>query len=353
MKSTFSLILTMLFFTTAFGQEVSTDTIESSNQGPQIPEIDTFHHNKISPVNAVNPELAIYNTVNVTANQLITASISLEEQSIILSPFHFKQRKLQLFDLAIKAALKDNLTYLGSGIKLNFGNKRFNKIYNRNKAKYLGLYNNIANMTNENMRDIEMDKFKKIYKRDFINDVNKQFNKGNIIIHASGMALLFNSPQDSLAANSEVLKGFNVSGGGSITFSEKFGIHLNYNYSERKANASESAVAVAYNGFSATLSKLFTINNDYLDSENYWLHGFIPGLEVGLVIEYEEAFNNFNFAENGIINQTSIGLMFDVKLNPKMQLRLGLPYKMIEFENNSTDNRLNAVVQYNLQIGEF
>ncbi len=353
MKGAFLFILTMLFFTTVFGQEESDGNNQNESNSPAIPEIDTFHHNKLGPVNALNPELAIYSTVNMTANQLITASISLEEQSLILAPLHFKQRKLQLFDLAFKAALKDNITYLGTGFKLNFGNKKFNKIYNNIKAKYLGLYNNIANMTNENMRDIEMGKFQKIYKRNFINDVNKQLNKGNIIIHASGVALLFNSFKDSTAANAEMVKGFNLSGGGSFTLSDKFGLHLNYNYSERKANASENTIAVAYNGFSATISKLFIFNDNYRNTNDYWFHGFIPGMEVGLVVEYEEAFNNFAFAENGIINQTSIGLMFDVKINPKMQFRLGLPYKMIEFANNSTDNRLNAVIQYSLQIGEF
>lgn len=354
MKKFYLIIFMVMFFVSAFGQENDAQTTNSENDEPfNIPDIASFHHNKIAPVNAVNPEIAIFNTVNITATQLVTATISLDEQSLVLAPLHFKQRKLQVFDWAIKAALKDNITYLGTGFKLRIGNGRFNGIYRRNKAKYTSLFNSLDNMTNPTVKRVEMEKFIKLYKNNFIKDVNRQFNKNNFTIHGSGTALLFQSSNDSLADNTETLKGFNASGGASVTFSEKVGVHFNYNYSERKANATENATSVAYNGFSATLSKLFTFNDDYIESENYWLHSFIPGLEVALVFEYEEAFNNFEFAENGIVNETSIGIVFDIKINPKMQLRLGLPYKMTEFANNATEDKLNAVIQYNLQIGNF
>ena len=90
-----------------------------------------------------------------------------------------------------------------------------------------------------------------------------------------------------------------------------------------------------------------------MKSDDYLKHSFIPGLEVALAFEYEDVFKNEDFAEDGIISQSSIAPVFDLKISPLSQFRVSLPFKIMELSDNSIERRLTAIVQYNLQISEF
>ena len=325
-----------------------------------LPGIEKFYYNKIPTTNGVNPEPAIFSMVNITASQLVTASISLEEQSVVIAPFQLKSYKLNTFDVAIKAGLKDNISYLGTGFKWKPRNARMDGIYHKVAKKYKALYQNIAGMNNEQVKATEMKKFLSLYRNAFIEDINKEFNRSQLTLLGSASVLLFeiiggdkvDADGNGFIDNFHHVKGFNLAGGALFSISQKAGLHVNYNYSERRANPAENMASAVYSGFSATLSRLFIINKNYIGSDDYLKHSFIPGLEIALAYEYEEVINNENFAENGILSQSSITPVFDLKISPLSQIRLSLPFKMIDMPNRK-EHRLTALVQYNLQISDF
>ncbi|MDN5212689.1 hypothetical protein QQ020_11555 [Fulvivirgaceae bacterium BMA12] len=351
--------LFLLHFPVHWGKAQSKQD-QADTSGFVLPGIEEFHHNKIPTTNAINPEPAIFSMVNITASQLVTASISLEEQSVVIAPFQLKSYKLNTFDMAVKVGLKDNISYLGTGFKWKPRNARMDAIYNKVAKKYQALHQNIVGMSNEQVKATEMKKFISIYRNALIEDIYQEFNRSQITLQGSASALLFeiiggdkvDVDGNGFIDNFHHIKGFNLSGGASFSFSQKAGLHVNYNYSERRANPAENTASAVYSGFSATLSKLFIINKKYIGSDDYLKHSFIPGLEIALAYEYEEVINNENFAENGILSQTSIAPVFDLKISPLSQIRLSLPLKMIDLPNRK-EQRLTALVQYNLQISDF
>ena len=87
-----------------------------------LPPPDDFMHNKIPTTNAVNPEPAIFSMVNISASQLVTASVNLDEQSLTFAPLHLNAGKPRIFDMALKFGLRDNISHLGTGFKWRAGN---------------------------------------------------------------------------------------------------------------------------------------------------------------------------------------------------------------------------------------
>ena len=333
----------------------------ASTQEFVLPSLDSFLYNKIPTTNAVNPEPAIFSMFNMSASQLVTASVSLDEQSVMLSPFHLKGKEPIVSDLAIKVGLRDDISHIGLGFKWRAGNKRLNSIYNKNVRKYRQRHENILNITNDKVKEVETQKFLEIYRNGFIEDIYSEFNRSHFTLQGNASMLLFeiiggddiDANNDGLIDNFYRLKGFNFSGGATYSFSRKAGVFVNYNYSERRANPVEDAARVVYNGFSVTFSRLFIINKKYIESEEYLRHSFIPGLEVAVAFEYEDAFNNEDFAEDGIISRYAISPIFDLKISPLSQFRVSLPIETMELLDNSTERRLTAVIQYNLQISNF
>ncbi|MDN5204045.1 hypothetical protein QQ008_21820 [Fulvivirgaceae bacterium BMA10] len=345
-RITFLIVILFLFSLNAsFAQNDST-TLSSDLE---YPDIKIFQGSRYSN-NNLNPEPAIYSLTNLTANQLFTHYINLDEQAIIISPTWFAEpSNFKSLNLNLKAARQRGVSNFGLGFGLRFNKNKPIQIHDRVVSKYQGLHRNILAMTNETVKKSELERFRGFYYNNIIDEVYKESSK-YITLQAGLNAQFFELFQKD---NFEAFKGFNASAGINFSLSQKSGIHINYNYTEKKASGAVGTPTVLYQGGSFTASTLIVLNKDYVNSENYIQHMFIPGLELGIAVEYQEAMENLDFAEDNIVKQLAISPILDFKFSPKMQFRVALPIKSIDLNDGSQITQFTPIVQYAIQISDL
>jgi hypothetical protein len=313
----------------------------------------------------------LYDDIDLNSYELLSANLSFKDnmstQKIVFAPFKLtNSNNLFLNNLKTNISLKNKITTIGIGVggdRSSPYSKRSIKIL---KQIYQGLQSPTvpkdSTVTYEDYKKTVLAEYQKVldsayilYNKKRLKNVWKYTIGYNIQLYpnlaASGTANNF----DSLNSYSVKSHIFSLSGSYS-TNAYKHTLSGNLNFLWSRASAISGQEIQPYFGPSASYKlRILNFMNDRLlkKNENYKKDLFIPALYIGVAFEgkyYQGSDQNKIYIIDGIEEQTSVMLFFDVLISKSAQFRIGLPYISQKFVDTTTLESIGTTVQYNFKL---
>lgn len=339
------------------------------NSNGQTEEVDTLRKRfkDLKPISSTTASQlgaspGIFGTADISAYQMIVASIAYSEQSLTVTPTQFsRQPWVEWFEAKIKIGQKDKITTTGVGLTFNLFTPD-EKIYKNLASKYTY----ITECNDDSACLVEAaTKFFLEGKYDLIKDYYDYINKFNVRINPGISTQLFpviggkaiDKDKDGKKEDFQSIKNFTATLGLNAVVCKNWSAGASLYYAPRRKDALQFTKMAKYAGYSCFLTyRIITFNeNLYYKSEDFVKTGFIPGVEVGVSFEelnYIDKTENRVFAEESIKKQYAISPIFDVRITPKSQFRIAFPIKQtIKFSDTDAQPlEFTTLLQYNFLL---
>ena len=132
----------------------------------------------------------------------------------------------------------------------------------------------------------------------------------------------------------------------------KSAISASGHYSKKVGTAKDDDEYVPYIGYSISFARqIFLLDKDYKKSKDYLKSLFIPSIILGFSLEYQQAMDNKEYAEDGITKKMVFTPYLDFKVKPSSQFRIGVPIQ--KYSGQNEEIMFGPFIQYSIQIAKM